>query len=61
VVARAVELAERPLALEGLLVALDFAVDLRTADRDEQVADAVAGEELAEGAVAPVDEGVVGA
>ena len=47
---------ERPFALERLLVALDLAVDLRTPDRDQQVADSLAGTELAQGAVAAVDE-----
>ena len=58
--ARAVGLAERPLTLERLLVPLDFAVDLRATDGDQQVAGARRGGQLAERAVAAVDEGVVG-
>jgi hypothetical protein len=60
-VAGAVDVAESPLALERLLVALDLAVDLRLAGRDRAVLDLVAGEQLGESAVVRVRPGVVGA
>src|SRR5215207_2881583 len=58
-VAGAVGLAESPFAFEGLLVALDLAVDLGAADWDQQMPDAVSLEQLAERAVLAVDEGVI--
>ena len=58
-VAGAVDLAEAPLALERLLEALDLAVDLGPAGRDQQVTDALSCEQLGESMVAGVDPGVV--
>ena len=52
-------MAECPLALERLLVALDLAVGLRPTRRDQEVVDGVSLEQLAERAVVTVDEGVV--
>jgi len=59
VVAGAVDLAERPLALERLLVALDLAVDLWPPGWDQEVADAAVGEEFGERPVVGVGPGVV--
>jgi hypothetical protein len=52
-------LAERPLALERLVVALHLAVGLGPADLDEEVADAVCAEQFAQAVVARVGEVVV--
>jgi len=59
VVARAIDLAKRPLAFEGLLEALDLAVGLRAIRPGPQVADAVASEQLGERLVFGVGKGVV--
>jgi hypothetical protein len=59
VVAGAVDLAERPLAFEGLLVSLDLSVDLRPTGWDQEMPDAAAGEELGERSVVGVGPRVV--
>jgi hypothetical protein len=59
VVARAVDLAKRPLSLERLLIALDLAVDLRAAVGDQQVADSALADKLRERVVVGVGPGVV--
>jgi hypothetical protein len=59
VLAGAVGLAEGPFAFEGLLVALDLAVDLGSMRRDEEVSDLARVEELGERAVVGVCPGVV--
>jgi hypothetical protein len=51
--------AERPLALERLLIALDLSVDLWAVRWDQEVAHGVAGEELGEGSVVGVGPGVI--
>jgi len=49
-----------PFAAHGLVEALDFAVDLGASGWDQQMADAVLGEESAQGAVLGIRPGVVG-